>query len=323
MQYNKNREISLGVVGRLTGRLGEENLAILLVSLANLLFLLYVSQHGFSPFQTNFARGVCIFFTHIAIGSYLGIGLSFKNAHDFKYLLIRNSLFLIQQFVYAAMHYVLSFPLINSINISGPLFVFLLDYYLNGVTINRVQAVGIAVAFAGILLNINGDFLMSLLDPAFEITTTYQNYQVTDTKLKILFAFLALLSSLLWGYAIVLQKKIRHVSGLQISFFLGVEFIFTSCVSSNLGLVPPITLSDFLGGCVCSGLVMTFCQLLFTSALNLSKNTGKLGILNLLTAVTAYAISYFKFDEKINVICLTGLLVMSYGLYRTIFGADR
>jgi drug/metabolite transporter (DMT)-like permease len=158
------------LVSKITDKIGTEYLAIILVSLANLLFplgFLYVSQHGFSPFQTLFARGVVIFFSHIAIGHYLNIPLSFKTAYDFKYLLLRNSIFLIQQSIYTAMHYVLSFPLISSISITGPLFLFITDYYINGVTINKVQAVGIIVSFIGILININGDFIMTLIDPTF------------------------------------------------------------------------------------------------------------------------------------------------------------
>ena len=199
-------------------------MAIIIVSLANLLLplgYLYVSQHGFSPFQTIFARGVCIFFTHIAIGQYLNIPLSFKTARDFKYLMIRNSLFFIQQLIYTAMHYVLSFPLISSISITGPLFLFITDYYINGVTINKVQAVGIVVSFIGIIININGDNLMTLIDPTFQISSNYEHYVVTNIGVKILCAFILIFAYFLWSYGIIIQKKISHIPSLQISFFLG------------------------------------------------------------------------------------------------------
>jgi drug/metabolite transporter (DMT)-like permease len=87
---------------------------------------------------------------------YLGIDLHVKSAADMKNILLRNTLIGFHQLVYAAMHFVLSFPLVNSIIITGPLFVFVIDYYLNGVTINQTQILGIIVSFAGILLSING-----------------------------------------------------------------------------------------------------------------------------------------------------------------------
>jgi drug/metabolite transporter (DMT)-like permease len=214
----------LTIVDKVSNKLGTENLALILMTIANLLWplsFLYVSQHHFSPFQTNLARGIAICVTHIIICNYLGIGLDFKSSKDIKYLLIRNTLIGIHQFVYTAMHFVLSFPLINSIVITGPLFVFIIDYFLNGVTINKIQVIGIAVSFTGILININGDFLMTLIDPEFEINSSYEHYDVTDIKIKILFSLLAVLTNVIWGYAIVVQKKIKHLQGIKISFFLG------------------------------------------------------------------------------------------------------
>lgn len=146
------------------------------MTISNLLWptsFFYVSQHHFSPIQTNLARGLSICFTHIIICSFLGISLDFKSSQDIKYLLIRNTLIGFHQVVYTAMYFVLSYPLINSITITGPLFVFVIDYYINGITINRMQAIGIAIGFAGILININGDFLMTLIDPTYEITTSF------------------------------------------------------------------------------------------------------------------------------------------------------
>lgn len=141
------------------------------------------------------------------------------------------------------MHFVLSFPLINSITITGPLFVFLIDYYINGVTINKMQAVGIAFGFAGILININGDYLMTIIDPTFEIASSFEHYTVTDVRLKILFSFIAVLTNAVWGYAIVVQKKINHVPGIKISFFLGIEFVMTSGTTISFGNVKPVTMS--------------------------------------------------------------------------------
>jgi hypothetical protein len=48
-----------------------------------------------------------------------------------------------------------------------------------------------------------------------------------------------------------------------------------------------------------------------------------MSILILLYAIPAYAISFFKFDEEINVLSLLGLVLMGFGLFRTVFGADK
>lgn len=128
---------------------------------------IYVSHHNFSPFQTILVRGTSICVTHIIICLYLGISLDFKSSYDIKHLNIRNVLIIIHQIIYTGMYFVLSFPLNNSISITGPLFVFVIDYYLNGVTINRNQIIGIIIGFTGIFLNINGEYIMKLIDPNY------------------------------------------------------------------------------------------------------------------------------------------------------------
>lgn len=117
---------------------------------------LYVTEHHFSPFQTSLARGLSICLTHILICRLFGIDLDYKNSHDLKYLFLRNSLIIFHQLVYAGLYFILPFPLVNSITITGPLFVFVIDYYINNITITKGQAVGILIGFTGVLVNING-----------------------------------------------------------------------------------------------------------------------------------------------------------------------
>jgi drug/metabolite transporter (DMT)-like permease len=125
----------------------------------------------------------------------------------------------------------------NTISISGPLFVFLIDYYINGVTINKKQIVGIALGILGVILAINADYFMSQLNDDYHQESSYEHYLVEDIKIKLLLSFIAVLSNLIWAYAIVLQKKIKHVPGIKISYFLGLELIFSSSIVYSFGSV--------------------------------------------------------------------------------------
>lgn len=125
---------------------------------------IYVNEHKISPFQTYLARGIAIFITHTLLCRLMGIDLDFKSTHDFKYLVVRNTAMLIHQLCYAGMYFVVSLPVNNTILMSGPLFVFLIDYYLNGITINKKQAVGIVLGIMGVVLTVNADYIMSWLD---------------------------------------------------------------------------------------------------------------------------------------------------------------
>lgn len=76
------------------------------------------------------------------------------------------------------MYFVVSYPIVNTITLVGPLSVFALDYYLNGVEITRYQIYGIFIGIFGVLLTINADIIMSLFVESHQKETSYHNYLV-------------------------------------------------------------------------------------------------------------------------------------------------
>ena len=60
--------------------------------------------------------------------------------------------------------FVLPLPIIHTISSSGVLFVFMIDYLQNGVTINQKQAYGIIAGIVGVLLTTNGSLIMRYFD---------------------------------------------------------------------------------------------------------------------------------------------------------------
>jgi drug/metabolite transporter (DMT)-like permease len=93
--------------------------------------------------------------------------LDFKSASNNKYLMMRNMIMLVNQISYGAMHYVVSMPVINILNISGSIFVFVLDYFIHGVQVNKKQLIGMVLGFLGVILTVNGDYLVDLFDPEY------------------------------------------------------------------------------------------------------------------------------------------------------------
>ena len=82
---------------------------------------------------------------------------------------------------------------------------------------------------------------MTIIDPSFHFESDSSHYIVTDMKIKLLVSLFAVFSNFVWGYAIVAQKKIRHVPSIKISYFIGIQFIFISSIAQNLGLAAPVT----------------------------------------------------------------------------------
>jgi len=82
-------------------------------------------------------------------------------------------------------------------------------------------------------------------------------------------------------------------------------------------------MSDFLWGCLISGVTMIFVQILFVSAYNISKNAGILTMLCMLSIVTSYLISILKYHEEVNPICVLGLLLLCFGLIKIITNGTK
>jgi hypothetical protein len=54
--------------------------------------------------------------------------------------------------------FILPLPIVHTINSSGVIFVFMIDYFINGIQINKRQAIGITVGLIGVLVMGNQRF---------------------------------------------------------------------------------------------------------------------------------------------------------------------
>lgn len=131
------------------------------------LCFVYITQQNFNVVEANLVRGVTIFVTHYLIARFLGIDLDVRGTHNNKYLFIRNTIMLVNQIAYTGMHFVVPLPIINILNISGSIFAFICDYLLYGTKIYPMQIPGIIVGFVGVIVTVNGEYIMSLIDPTF------------------------------------------------------------------------------------------------------------------------------------------------------------
>jgi len=124
------------LIDRITQVISKETLAILIAMSSHLSFPLgfvYINEHKFHPILSNLQRGLSIIISHAIICLIFGISLDFKSKDDLKYLLIRNSIIVVHQLIYSGMYFVVSYPVLNTINLIGPISVFFLDYFINGV----------------------------------------------------------------------------------------------------------------------------------------------------------------------------------------------
>lgn len=73
----------------------------------------------------------------------------------------------IHGFVFSLSQFILPLPIVHTINCSGTLFVFLIDYLVNHVKINFKQGVGICMGIFGAILATNGQFITQYFNPSY------------------------------------------------------------------------------------------------------------------------------------------------------------
>jgi hypothetical protein len=141
---------------------------------------------------------------------------------------------------------------------------------------------------------------------------------VVSMSLKILFSSLYILASMLWAFGLVIQKEIKGVSGLMISYHSGIIFTFGTALAYPVTVSDPIPTGEFLKGCAISGLMMCVVQILFTTAFNVSHKVGVLTLLTTFTLIPSYFVSLVIYGEIINPVCVVGMVLLGWGLYRTV-----
>jgi len=86
--------------------------------------------------------------------------MTFKNPKTFIILFLRSEFVILHFLLYALSQYYITQPVLQTINSCGPIFIFVLDYLINGITITRKQAIGVCLAIIGVLLAINGGHIL-------------------------------------------------------------------------------------------------------------------------------------------------------------------
>ena len=74
---------------------------------------------------------------------------------------------LLDTLLFGLSQFYLPMPIVHTIGSTGTLFIILLDHFINGVKLNRKQVVGVVVSFLGMILVINGKWLIHYVDPNY------------------------------------------------------------------------------------------------------------------------------------------------------------
>lgn len=90
------------------------------------------------------------------IARYFDINVLYKDPKNFRLLFVRTFCVTFQNIMFTMSQFYLPQSIIQTVNTTGFLFVFIVDYFINRVTINRRQFYGVMFGIIGVLLTVNG-----------------------------------------------------------------------------------------------------------------------------------------------------------------------
>lgn len=137
----------------------QNNLPYILIGFANCFWSLawiYYNEHSFTIAEASLSRGIVTVFLNYLIIYMFDIPVDFKEPKNFRLLFFRNLIMAVHGFMMVISQYFLPLPIVHTIAMSGVSWTFVIDYFKNGVKINKKQLIGVILSFVGVLITSNG-----------------------------------------------------------------------------------------------------------------------------------------------------------------------
>lgn len=109
-------------------------------------------------------RGLCTVIFSYASCQYSDSVTVLQFKDNIKLLTVRSVIMTTHSFCVGLAQFILPIPIVHTISCSGTLFVFIIDYFKNGIKINSRQAIGIVIGVVGVVLVSNGNLLTKWVD---------------------------------------------------------------------------------------------------------------------------------------------------------------
>lgn len=113
---------------------------------------------------------------------------------------------------------------------------------------------------------------------------------------------------IIWAYAILVTNRTKSPLNdvILLNSVIGL-FIFSGAYS---GMEARSSMQMMIRSLLFSGVTLTIANYLFNWSLYISENVSLTTFLSQLTVVIIYVISIFKYNENINMLCLTGAILI-------------
>jgi drug/metabolite transporter (DMT)-like permease len=290
------------------GRFGESSTAYLLSLLNCFIF--------FSATLTLKRMNYLTFCQALTLRSSVGILLSYgftsakggvsevTNPGDFRKVLLRSLLLTLNSVMLFFMLKELKASVTLTLNCTGPMYTYLINFLVYGVRTNRKCLLGVAFSFLGVFLIINRDSLSPT-------TVHVSPYELT-------YILIFSLTQVLWAFGVLQVNFLTPATNsLQVSVNYAFVLLFVSVLLTVLSPGPPVQLDlwQFFVSLILVGLPLGISHNLYTLVTMLTKKVGSVSMFNYLGVVFGYLTEMVLDGEPPNLVALSGSLLTALGLY--------
>lgn len=190
----------------------------------------------------------------------------------------------------------LPLPVVHTVNFFGPIFIFIIDFFENGVSINKKQLYCLLAGVLGIICTINDELINKIMDNEYEIKTDFKNYISLDPTSFSLYGLALIGVMFVWAYGLLRVRTFYKNTHIHVNFHLGMLFILMSGFLYPIKVSKPSDLWILFKGFFYSGIPHACAQTFFGTGLTLNRKTGQVVILTGIPVLLGYLISYYRYD---------------------------
>ncbi|EAR89946.1 integral membrane protein DUF6 containing protein (macronuclear) [Tetrahymena thermophila SB210] len=237
---------------------------------------------------------------------------------EIKYVILRNFPITIQQLIFYFSISVIPLNITWIINNAGPIFVFIIAYFMLGQQIKPRDVAFLALSLIGINVVTSPQVVIQLLSYIFPIDA---NEVVGEMNaFQMIVALVSFLSLGLWAFGIVVIRLCKNASSLAVNVSLGVHMMAFGAIAliyrSDHITMPSI--SDLLFVFVFLAIPVYLSQILFIHGTIIAKDQGKFSLTNYIPVFYSY-IYQIIFESRIpQLLEIFGIFLTFYGLYKVV-----
>lgn len=202
---------------------GRHKMSLILQFISQLIFLVvvfYQKTHAYIPQSTLlFYRSLTTVVVCLIISDIYGIGINIENSSSFRWLTFRSLIICFQQTLYYYFITQISVAQVILIASSGPILIFILDYLINHININKKEILGCLITMMGVAVVIKPDLIFGFFWKSAQESDSDKGASNEDRLKNILNMVGVLLITLLWAYSVLIFQKMKDLHSNTINFY--------------------------------------------------------------------------------------------------------